>query len=271
MTLTYTRTAADKHSHNNFLAVLQLPPLLAGHPFIADPFWLEKFASHAVVPESITYQGNHRLGFFYQWLWQQLIIHHPHYELVAEEIQLHVDGKTVGAIDFLVTNSLTGQLEHWEVAIKFYLALGNSWPGPNAQDNLDKKAHRMLTHQLMLSHHSAYQQQLHHYYGQPAVKRLIMQGRLFFSTNKSNIGSDITINPSASTGQWCYAADSAHLTLQAIAKTDWIAPPPYSALCATPVLTTISHPTMAVAPDDTIWFVMPDNWPASSMKATDQA
>lgn len=267
MNLIYTNTAAEKHSHNNYLAVLHLPPLLAGHPFIADQIWLNSFAEHAVIPESITYQGNHRLGFFYQWLWQQLIIHHPHYELLAEEIQLHADGKTIGAIDFLVTNNQTGQLEHWEVAIKFYLAFGSSWPGPNARDNLDKKAHRMLTHQLMLSQHPAYQQQLYSRYGQPAVKRLIMQGRLFFPANKSDTGSGIALNPSASTGQWCYAADSTHLNLRAIAKTDWIAPPRFRFLSDEPALTAISHPTMAVAPDDTIWFVMPPDWPHSSMKS----
>ncbi|GAL05455.1 hypothetical protein JCM19237_545 [Photobacterium aphoticum] len=45
----------------------------------------------------------------------------------------------------MVKNKCTGELEHWEVAIKFYLAWEQQWPGPNAKDNLDKKAQRMLS------------------------------------------------------------------------------------------------------------------------------
>ncbi|MGF1686707.1 DUF1853 family protein, partial [Photobacterium japonica] len=191
-----------------FDAVLTLPPLLAGSSLIADKAWLDAFRQRAVLPLSLRYEGNTRLGFFYQWLWAQLIHHHPDYDLVAEEIQLHVDGKTLGAIDFLVANRRSGELEHWEVAIKFYLAWEKSWPGPNAKDNLDKKAHRMQSHQLQLSETPAYHQQCTSRFGQPTVKRLIMQGRLFEPIHGDGTGSAIATNPTAYRGHWCYAADS---------------------------------------------------------------
>ena len=188
MSTFYNNNTASKHVDNSLNAILTLPPLLGGHPFIADQCWLDEFASNAIIPKGIEYQGGRRLGFFYQWLWQQLITHHPCYELLAEEIQLSVDKRTLGAVDFLVKNLKTGEVEHWEVAIKFYLAFEDRWPGPNARDDLDKKANKMLSHQLMLSDHPAFLDQYQTQFGQISQRRLIMQGRLFYPAFTDYLG-----------------------------------------------------------------------------------
>ncbi|MCW8327568.1 DUF1853 family protein [Photobacterium sp. SDRW27] len=261
MSLIYNQTTANEHARNTAGAVLHLPPLLTGHPFIADQCWLDAFRAGAKLPENLNYQGGKRLGFYYQWLWQQLILNHPDYELLGEELQLTVDKKTLGAIDFLVKNLQTEQIEHWEVAIKFYLAYEHSWPGPNARDNLDKKAKRMLTHQLMLSSHPAYKATLEQQYGRPDVRRLIMQGRLFYPAHAGDSGSDIELNPDAAKGLWCYSQQAQTLDLRRIAKPEWIAPPSFESLKQEPPLTAVTNPTMAVAPDNQIWFVMPEKWP----------
>ena len=261
MSLFYNKTTAGEHARNTARAILSLPPLLAGHPFIADQAWLDRFRADARLPGQMEYQGSRRLGLYYQWLWQQLIINHPHYDLVAEELPLTVDKQTLGAIDFLVQNRQTRQLEHWEVAIKFYLAFEQSWPGPNASDELDKKARHMLTRQLMLSSHPAYQTSLEPQYGKPAVRRLIMQGRLFYPVHSRATGSGITLNPHAARGCWCYSPQAKLLDLRGIAKPEWIAPPRFEWLKQEPPLTAVSRPTMAVAPDNRIWFVMPEHWP----------
>lgn len=249
-------------SPNPFEAVLHLPPLLTGHDYIIDQDWLAQFRQSANIPADSSYQGNPRLGFYYQWLWQQLILEHPHYDLVAEELQLHDNKQTLGAIDFLVRNLMTGELEHWEVAIKFYLAWEQSWPGPNAKDNLDKKAKRMLEHQLALSDHMAYQQQLSPIFGQVAVRRLIMQGRLFYPEDQTSQGSGISLNPGASIGRWCYSHQLQDKILRPLTKREWIAPPPFSTLATPPLTGVISHPAMAVDAQENLWFVMPDHWPA---------
>ncbi|MGF1699092.1 DUF1853 family protein [Photobacterium makurazakiensis] len=247
--------------NNSAQAILQLPPLLAGHELIADQTWFDAFRIHAVLPPAQEYRGNHRLGFFYQWLWQQLITHHPHYTLIAEELQLTHNKQTLGAIDFIVRNELTGQLEHWEVAIKFYLAFEQSWPGPNARDNLDKKAERMLAHQLSMSQHSAYENQFSSQYGTPQVHRLIMQGRLFYPCQQDYSGSSITLNPNAASGLWCYCSQAYKFNLRSISKPQWIAPPTFDQVEHHDQLLNVSHPTMAIAPDNQIWFVMPECWP----------
>ena len=261
MSLIYNQTTTEEHARNTARAILHLPPLLAGHPFIADQSWLDNFRADARIPRHMQYQGGHRLGFYYQWLWQQLILNHPHYELIAEEVPLSSDKQTIGAIDFLVRNQHSQQIEHWEVAIKFYLAFEQSWPGPNARDTLDKKAKRMLTHQLMLSNHPAYKATLEAQYGRPDVRRLIMQGRLFYPVHAKDTGSGIQLNPGAAKGRWCYSPQAQALDLRRIAKPEWIAPPRFEWLEKEPPITEVTNPTMAVAPDNQIWFVMPEAWP----------
>ncbi|WEM43119.1 DUF1853 family protein [Photobacterium sp. DA100] len=268
MSILYNKTTATEHTDNSFKAILTLPPLLAGHRFIAGQDWLDEFASNAIIPKGIEYQGGRRLGFFYQWLWQQLILHHPCYDLLAEEIQLSVDKRTLGAVDFLVKDSRTGKVEHWEVAIKFYLAFEERWPGPNARDDLDKKAGKMLTHQLRLSEHPAFIARYHTQFGDIETRRLIMQGRLFYPAFADYSGSGIKLAPEAAQGLWCYSGQAADLNLRPIAKPEWIAPPRYSLIAEEPALTAVSNPTMAIAPDDKVWFVMPEHWPYSSMKTT---
>ncbi|MGF1729587.1 DUF1853 family protein [Photobacterium kasasachensis] len=261
MSNTYRRLTSKEQFRNDINAVLTSPSLTDGPPSVASESWLSAFRAEAEIPEHAEYQGNRRLGFYYQWLWQQLIEAHPHYRLVAEEVQLTWNKQTLGAVDFLVMNTVTNQLEHWEVAIKFYLAYQHSWPGPNASDNLDKKTARMLEHQLTLCDHPAFRQQLAPYFGQPAVKRLIMQGRLFYPHDKNTAGSSIAINPHALVGTWCYQSQASDRQLKQLRKTHWISPPRYQDLNTYLDTSELSIPTQAVSPDNQVWFVMPDHWP----------
>ncbi len=47
--------------------------------------------------------------------------YHP-FELLGHSIQIIDGAKTVGELDFLLHNHDTQQVEHWEVALKYYLA-----------------------------------------------------------------------------------------------------------------------------------------------------
>ncbi|WP_235869165.1 DUF1853 family protein [Veronia nyctiphanis] len=122
------------------------------------------------------YEGGHRIGFYYQWLVQQLLTEHPTYKLLAEEVQVNDNGRTLGSVDFLV-EAPGEEIEHWEVAVKFYLAYENQWYGPNAKDTLAKKQQKMLDHQLLITDTKAYQDQFPEM--KPAHRRLLMQGRLY--------------------------------------------------------------------------------------------
>ena len=63
--------------------------------------------------------------------------------------------QTLGAFD-LILRSPAGEVQHWELAVKFYLGLPGAesmrdWLGPNQRDTLHRKVERMRSHQLPLS------------------------------------------------------------------------------------------------------------------------
>ena len=77
------------------------------------------------------------------------------WELIARDHLVRREKRTLGAYDFIVRNA-QDRVEHWEVAVKFYLRRGQqsewrSWVGPNQRDRLDKKVNRMRDHQLVLA------------------------------------------------------------------------------------------------------------------------
>jgi hypothetical protein len=259
-------TARAKQFRSDISAVLSCPTLTLGVKYQINNEWLEELRKHASIPSYEAYNGNQRLGFYYQWLWLKIIKAHSNYELIAEEVQLQWANQTVGAIDFLVRNMINNELEHWEVAIKFYLEHQDNWIGPNAKDQLDKKINRMSDHQLKLSHHIAYRNQYHSIYGQPAVKRLIMQGRLFNHDTATNHQSSIEVNPDSFTGKWCFQAEAKTMSrngiqLKELSKQHWLSPPAYEELTVILDTASLVRPTQAISPDNQIWFVVPNEWP----------
>ena len=104
--------------------------------------------------------NSHRLGYYFESLWQFYFLHHPDYELVAHNLQVMDSNKrTLGAFDFIYQYLPSGDTHHLEVAVKFYLFVGDDtetqqqalWPGPNPKDNLASKIQRFVSHQLPLS------------------------------------------------------------------------------------------------------------------------
>lgn len=248
----------NRQTNADFQTLLMMPNIVTTCDYAISHQWLQQFAKRAIIPANVTYHGNTRLGFYYQWLWQQLIIHHPDYSLIGEEIQLQWQQQTVGAIDFLVHNHCSDEIEHWEVAIKFYLSYQHQWPGPNAIDNLDKKINRMIDHQLQLTDHPAFKLFTDY---QPTQRRLIMQGRLFNAWPKTHSGSAITINPRSFKGRWCYCSQATTLILKKLEKRQWIAPPFFTELTTYLDINHIDIPTQAIDSNNQIWFIVPDHWP----------
>ncbi|WP_052729884.1 DUF1853 family protein [Photobacterium halotolerans] len=257
------KNVTKEHNDNirHFRHVLDMPVLTQGVDHQVSDEWLGKFRDRAIIPADAHYDGNQRLGFYYQWLWQQLINHHPDFELVGEEIQLHEAKRTLGAIDFLVFNKQSNQLEHWEVAIKFYLAYQQRWLGPNSADNLDNKINKMIQHQLAMTQHQAYKDQYAKSLGQPSCQRLIVQGRLFDHFRNEESGSALPINPDVHKGLWCFQSQTEDLSLKILTKRDWLTPPSYSSMPTLMVPSAITVPTQGVAEDNQVWFIVPDHWP----------
>ncbi|MEB3767479.1 DUF1853 family protein [Acinetobacter sp. MD2] len=101
-----------------------------------------------------------RLGIRFEsllWFWLQdnpNEQYHP-YRLIQHSVQQIQGKQTLGELDFLLLNTHTMHIEHWEVALKFYLAerqyqLG-AWYGLNRQDTLQKKLQHFTQKQFQFS------------------------------------------------------------------------------------------------------------------------
>jgi len=98
-----------------------------------------------------------RLGLRFEnllWFWLQEDQYHS-YQLLGHSIQKIEGAKTLGELDFLVLNKETQQVEHWEVALKYYLGEGQlnleQWIGLNREDTLSKKLYHFTDKQFQFS------------------------------------------------------------------------------------------------------------------------
>lgn len=98
-----------------------------------------------------------RLGFHFEGLlsfWledgfaRQL---HP-YEMLANNVQLYNGKQTTGELDLILYNHEEKLVEHWELAIKFFMGSApfapENWVGINSKDNLERKMTHMQTKQF---------------------------------------------------------------------------------------------------------------------------
>ena len=130
-------------------------------------------------------QNDRRLGKYFETLWFYWFSKNPRYEVIENNLQIIIDGETLGEMDFIVLDKVTDKLVHWEVAVKFYLGLGDTremcnWHGPNYRDRLDLKVNHLRQRQSMLSKDRRVEKWLQQkglFIDQCAV---ILKGRLYY-------------------------------------------------------------------------------------------
>lgn len=89
------------------------------------------------------------------------------YELLAENVQIIEEKKTLGEFDFIIQRKRDGQLIHVELIYKFYLFDPSvngleieKWIGPNRGDRLEFKLDKLTNHQFPLLHSNPAQKRL---------------------------------------------------------------------------------------------------------------
>lgn len=119
-------------------------------------------ANPASLETALCQLNDRRLGARFEALWQYFFDHHSFYRVLAANLQINTQGRTLGALDFLLEDGRCNQIVHLELAVKFYLYCpsdnGDSdpqdlfrWIGPNPDDNLQLKLTHLRQHQLPLS------------------------------------------------------------------------------------------------------------------------
>ncbi|WP_063533268.1 DUF1853 family protein [Burkholderia sp. MSMB1589WGS] len=98
-----------------------------------------------------------RLGRYAECLLGFFAEHAPSLRLVAANLPLRLNGRTLGECDFLIETA-RGERLHWELAVKCYLCVATSgaasladFVGPNLADRFDLKRAKLVDHQLLLT------------------------------------------------------------------------------------------------------------------------
>ena len=234
-----------------------------------------------------------RLGRYAECLLEYFLTPGPSLRLVAANLPLRSNGKTLGEVDFLV-DAPDGQRLHWELAVKCYLCApvqaGASladFVGPNLVDRFDRKRTRLLEHQLRLGDRDGFARLG---YGAPSDAQMFIKGWLFYPHGAPLPPVSGEIAPDHPHGFWlthaqwpAWAAEQgADVAWSVLPRLAWLAPRRAAAgsgfepdmLAATPelppVLTTREAPALIGIHEkgsDGTWretargFVVPDDWP----------
>ena len=148
--------------------------------------WLKTLdADPAELDELLASQKDRRLGKYFETLWYFWLSHHQHYDVVENNVQIIIDGETLGEIDFIVFDKTTKKTIHWELAVKFYLGAGNTremcnWYGPNLRDRLDIKVEHLISRQSVISKDQRVVQWLTSQGIRIDQCTVILKGRLYF-------------------------------------------------------------------------------------------
>ncbi|MEE9342790.1 MAG: DUF1853 family protein [Gammaproteobacteria bacterium] len=134
----------------------------------------------------------HRLGSYFEKLWGFWLTTNKRYRLLQANLPVRDLTKTIGEFDFLVEDTRTGEHQHWELAVKFYLGVGKldqtcHWWGPMKRDRLDLKLTHMQQQQCRLSEHPEGQRLLAEKGIEVTSRCAIMKGRLFYPLNAPGI------------------------------------------------------------------------------------
>jgi len=153
-------------------------------------------------------KNTHRLGHYFEQLVFYWLEVSKRFEILTSNHPLrNTKGITKGEVDLIVRDNRTDTIEHWELAVKFYLAFpGENEPlfiGPNANDYLHLKLKKLVEHQCEILNTEEGIQLLKDLNIQEVKARLFVKGALYYHPKKnySNSGS---INPMHNKGWWIY-------------------------------------------------------------------
>ncbi|MBW5798952.1 DUF1853 family protein [Halomonas elongata] len=189
--------------------------------------------------------GATRLGHYHERLWQHLLETAPNTRLLAHNLPVVRERRTLGELDLLYRNNGERTPVHLEVAIKFYLGLPEGpgeardqarWVGPGGLDSLAIKRAHLERHQLPMADmpeaQRAMSQRLGEAFGGRLHQRLAMPGVLFYPY-RHRMPAPRQAHPAHRHGQWLHWRDwpamEATLPRQTrgafLGKPHWLAPP----------------------------------------------
>ncbi|WP_201605519.1 DUF1853 family protein [Psychrobacter sp. JCM 18903] len=193
-------------------------------------FWQQQFAAYQQRLEELdstnAYQvltryllkrpSPNRLGFHFEgllsfWLEDGFARKLHPYETLASNVQLYNGKQTTGELDLILYNHGENLVEHWELAIKFFMGSApfapENWVGINSKDNLQRKMTHMQTKQfrtVWVDTEKHGQVNIDKRYG-------VIKGRFFLPINTTNFTYPPWLAPSFPMHEWCDSTDMTNL------------------------------------------------------------
>ena len=195
--------------------------------------WFQGWKLASITSPKLT---EYKLGLRFEAIVAHWIDLEPSLNLLAKNLVVHDGKRTIGEFDLIVDNN--GTVEHWELALKFYLGIGDvsnqvNWHGPDPSDTLARKINRMASHQLRLSQHPAGQKLLQLNGWDVRRARSLVKGRLFHPYQSFLLQQFLippNVNPGHEKGWWLTDTDfalapelkSARFVI--LERSNWLAP-----------------------------------------------
>ncbi|QIB64288.1 DUF1853 family protein [Kineobactrum salinum] len=194
---------------------------------------LQAVSGNARLAASLSEAAGKKLGHYFEQLYACLLTELLGWQILARNLPVRDGGRTLGELDFLVRNPATGEAEHHEVAVKFYLGCRPAgegevrWYGPGSRDRLDLKSHRLLEHQARLAVLPETQALLDALgLPHPVRSRVLMPGYLFYPHDDS-LPAPVGVPADHQRGTWLRATaveDSQLEFAVVLHKPDWLGP-----------------------------------------------
>jgi uncharacterized protein len=153
--------------------------------------WLERIdRDPGALLEHLAQRPTHRLGMYFEQLWHFFLQQDPATELIAHNVPVVLQGRTLGEFDCIYYSHQRERHVHLELAVKYFLAVARSatndtlgyaheWRGPDNRDRLDTKLDKLLQRQILLGEHPAGKQTLLDLGIDELAKEVALKGYLF--------------------------------------------------------------------------------------------
>ena len=193
-------------------------------------FWRQQFEAYQQrlkeLDSTVAYQAltryllkrpsPNRLGFHFEgllsfWLEDGFARKLHPYEMIASNVQLYNGKQTTGELDLILYNNRENLVEHWELAIKFFMGSPPfepiNWAGINSNDNLQRKMTHMQTKQFC----SVWVDTKNH--GKVKIDKRygVIKGRFFLPINRHHFSYPTWLTPTFPMHEWCDKYDTSTL------------------------------------------------------------